>query len=177
MHDLVLIKDRIVNTGFPELSQSIDISLAYKKKVEGAYLDVSWLGGNKYSINIHTSMRRSSLDVLEGGIAHELAHVARDYNMPWFAHEIAISLYMNWSWYATRDELQTDLFVVARGYGQKLLKFKKFAKQRMGEIKNGLTIEELERMLASIDLPRYRELSISERRNVESELAKALSGQ
>ena len=119
-------------------------------------------------------MRRSSLNVLEGGIAHELAHVTRDYNMSWLAHRVAMILYDNWSWYATRDERQTDFLVVARGYGQKLLEFKKYSEQTYEE---GLTIEELERMLASVDLPRHRELSISERRNVESELAKALSGQ
>ena len=148
MHDLEIVKNRIVTGGFPELS-GIEIYPEYKKIKDG-YLEFYRIKKGTYQINVDRSLGNATLGVVEGGTAHELAHIARD-NKRWrIFHTFDMFLYNNWRWYETRDERRTDILVVERGYGQQLLEFVRYANERREDFtaKDGLTAEELERMLA-----------------------------
>ena len=87
--------------------------------------------------------------VLAGCFAHELSHILRDSRMRPAQRLVAFVRYNSSALYRTRDERQTDLEVIRRGYGGPLLAFMLYAQARGYEWQRneGLTIPEVRSLL------------------------------
>ena len=147
MHDLLAVKDGIVAKGFPELAL-MDLSLKYED-LDDAYFEFDRIRKGRYHIDVDITLHKAPLGVLEGGMAHELAHISEDCKRGGLAHRADMILYSIFPAYETRDERKADMLAVKRGYGAQLLEFLKYANQRREDftVEDGLTVEELERLL------------------------------
>jgi hypothetical protein len=119
--DLTELLEQTIIAGFPELT-AVDISIDWAKDLDGL-LELGELEDNGYFIEVDKSLRNASIDVLTGGIAHELAHIITDQN------ETIMEklLYKFSAHYRTATERNTDLTAILRGYGHRLLAFMAFA--------------------------------------------------
>jgi hypothetical protein len=107
----------VIRRGFPELAgETFHVRL-------GDYDDWMWydLSGDAFVIGIDNSLGGAPRRVLEGGFAHELAHIVRDLRMGPFQREIAYERYRLSRAYRIRDEQSTDRELMRRGYGRQLL--------------------------------------------------------
>lgn len=125
------IKDEIIKNAFPELMDS-DIAIEFVV-IEDSFMQVGELEDEGHFIEVDESLikirgDREEVDVLKGGIAHELAHIVKK----------SSSLLNKWiekflcrvSWkFKELDERNTDLTVVLRGYGKELLKFLEYCEK------------------------------------------------
>ncbi len=81
-----------------------------------------------FSILVNECLRGASRLVLEGGIAHELAHILRDSRLGSFQRRLAFRRYQSSRAYRIRDESDTELTLIERGYGRQLLEFVRYAR-------------------------------------------------
>ena len=82
----------------------------------------------RYLVTVSNCFRTAPRRVLEGGIAHELSHILRDSRLGPWQRELAFGRYARSSAYRMRDERNTELRQLARGYGPQLLAFLSYAK-------------------------------------------------
>lgn len=147
MPKLEVIKQEIVTKGFPELS-NVDISVSYKR-LKDAYFEVDRIRKGAYHIDTNMSLRKAPIIVIEGGMAHEIAHIAMDFRWDDLTHKIEMDKYRTCKLYEAKDERKTDQLVIARGYGLQLLEFSRYADARRKKVteNNGLTTGELEKII------------------------------
>ena len=96
-------------------------------------------------------MKKAPVDVLEGGLAHELSHIIiekRTNENPKWRDFLAYRISKK---YKALDERNTDVEVILRGYGPKLLSFLEYA-EKLGfphYKEDGLSIRELQKILGA----------------------------
>ncbi len=147
LSDLVTIKQKVVRTGFPELTD-IQIEIDFEDS-DDEMLGYGELEGGGYYIDVDIVMRKASLAAIEGGLAHELAHISIDQSMDDASRFLDDLAYEFNEEYQTNDERKTDLLVIKRGYGIQLLKFFKFYNKRYKPYtkEDGLTKREIKEIL------------------------------
>lgn len=117
--DLNFIKNKIIKNAFLELLDE-DIQIELKKLKDACFQLVPYTSEG-YCIEVDESMKNASQDILEGGIAHELAHIVDN---PKTFFGIFSKKYLVY------QERNVDVIVVLRGYGRQLLSFLKFAEKK-----------------------------------------------
>lgn len=141
------IKDEIIKSAFPELMDS-DIAIEFVD-IKDSFMQVGELEDEGHFIEVDESLikirgDREEVNVLKGGIAHELAHIIKEpkgllnkwiekflYRVSWKFKEL--------------DERNTDFTVVLRGYGKELLKFLEYCEKDHSRYReDGLSQIELE---------------------------------
>jgi hypothetical protein len=111
----------MLRAGWPELRR-LRISIAFAALPDDTLLRYDCTPG-RYSISINDALRHAPVRVLEGGVAHELAHVVRDSPLPPRFRTLAYARYDRSRAFRIRDERATDRLAVERGYGPQLLAF------------------------------------------------------
>ena len=143
MNDLALLRDQVIQRGFPELLAE-DIQVEYKH-LEDALLEYGTLSPEGFYIEVDESLMKASQQVIIGGLAHEFSHILVEKT----SHERMISrdmlAYRLSKRYKTLDERNTDLEVILRGCGKDLLVFLEFSeKEGYPHYKeDGLSLREL----------------------------------
>ena len=144
------IKDEVIKNGFPELMK-VDITALFSK-IDDYVMQVDEREDNGWIIEIDDMLIREQADeklinVLKGGIAHELAHIVRKQRglfniwMDKFLYKISKR-------YVELDERNTDLIVFLRGYGEELLKFLEYSEKKYSRYEeDGLSQIELKTLL------------------------------
>jgi hypothetical protein len=87
-----------------------------------------YLETGRYRITVSDCLRRAPRRVLEGGIAHELSHIVHDSRLGPYQRDLAFQRYARSAAYRMRDERNTELRQIDRGYGPQLLSFVSYAK-------------------------------------------------
>jgi hypothetical protein len=107
----------VIRRGFPELAGR-HFLIRF-----GDYDDWMWydLSGCAFVIGVDNSLAGAPRRVLEGGFAHELAHIVRDLRWRPFQRSLAYQRYEARRAYRIRDEQDTDREAIRRGYGRQLL--------------------------------------------------------
>lgn len=149
MYNLDSIKNKIVKNGFKELYK-LNISIDYKE-MDDAFFEFDKIKRKNYHIDVDKTLKKAPFDVLKGGMVHEIAHIAREYNRFWLPYSLDLFLYNNFPKYQTWDERKTDLLVVNQGYGPQLISFMKYANKRYKKYTkdDGLTIKEIKQILTN----------------------------
>lgn len=150
MNDLAQIRDDVIKEGFPEL-MDVDVQIEWKK-LQDALMEYGGLTKEGYYIEVDESLRGcDDVEIIQGGLAHEFVHVIADIKMKTravirrdrFARKISKE-------YRRLDERNTDLEVLVRGFGQRLLKFLRYAEEKGFPYyqEDGLSIREVEAIFA-----------------------------
>jgi len=127
MNDLVRIRDKVIQRGFPELLAE-DIQVEYKH-LKDALLEYGSLTEEGFYIEVDESLQNASEQVLAGGLAHELSHILVEKNLEGRAISVDGLAYRLSKRYKTLDERNTDLEVILRGFGKDLLAFLEYAEK------------------------------------------------
>jgi len=127
MNDLVRIRDKVIQRGFPELLAE-DIQVEYKH-LKDALLEYGRLTEEGFYIEVDESLQNASEQVLAGGLAHELSHILVEKNLEGRAISVDGLAYRLSKRYKTLDERNTDLEVILRGFGKDLLAFLEYAEK------------------------------------------------
>lgn len=109
----------IINKGFQELKT--EKFCAYYTRLKDSFGDYDFA---KNAVVIRLDKKTlfdAPVPVLEGVIAHEISHVARDRHLR--TSPVRTYLYSMFEWHRQRDERETDLLVIERGFGPQLLAF------------------------------------------------------
>jgi hypothetical protein len=117
---------RVVVRSFPELRR-LRIGIACEELDPGTLLQYYVVDG-RWRIAVSPEMRRAPARVLEGGIAHELAHIVRDCRLGPFQRDLAFDRFAASRTYRIKEERATDRRAVERGYGPQLLALVKWAR-------------------------------------------------
>jgi hypothetical protein len=120
------ILNTLIKRGFPELSR-LRRRIAIGFATCDGLLCYDFEAG-RFIIWVDELLRGSPRRALEGGIAHELAHLLHDSRLSPMQRERTWMLYERSIWYRVRDERNTDRQVIDRGYGHHLLAFMKHAR-------------------------------------------------
>jgi len=147
MHDLTAIVNGIVRKGFPELMDE-DIQVNYEPLADSVMQSGAFKSEGFY-IEVDTTVQDAPVEVLEGGLAHELSHIAVDRNESLFRnfrHSIAYRISPRYKRLVERD---TDMQTIMRGYGRQLIVFLQYceAKGYPHYREDGLSIREVQQVL------------------------------
>jgi hypothetical protein len=137
----------LVRRGFPELlGRTFHIRF-------GNYDDWMWydLSAEAFVIGVDNSLAGAPRCVLEGGLAHELAHIVRDLRLAPFQRGLAYERYRVNRAYRVRDEQDTDRELIRRGYARQLLALILWARKRgyTSGREHGLLLGEVYRIVRS----------------------------
>jgi hypothetical protein len=104
--------------------------------------------GDAFIIGVDNSLRAAPRRVLEGGFAHELAHIVRDLRFRPYQRALACGKYLAHRAYRIRDEQDTDREAIRRGYGRHLLALMLWARTRgyTSAREHGLLLADLYRL-------------------------------
>ena len=127
MNDLVLLRDKVVQRGFPELFAE-DIQVEYKL-LDDALLEYGTLSPEGFYIEVDKSLMNASPYVIIGGLAHEFSHILVEKTSNARVISRDILAYRLSKRYKTLDERNTDLEVLLRGFGKDLLVFLEFSEK------------------------------------------------
>ncbi len=136
---LEVIRDGIIRKAFPELINE-DIQIEYKE-LRDACLEYGKFTSEGFHIEVDESLRTAPVDVINGGIAHELCHIMADKKRGLSEWLLRKSVR-----YRMLDERDTDLRTIIRGYGRELLAFLRYAETKGYPYykEDGLSIREIE---------------------------------
>jgi len=112
---------------FPEL-RSIRIALQFGDYDCWMYYQPA--GRRSFILGVDRSLESAPRRVLEGGFAHELAHIARDTRYSPCQLERAFARYRTSETWSIREERNTDLEAIRRGCGPQLLALMQYARAR-----------------------------------------------
>lgn len=145
MNNLQEILNSVKSNGFSDLH--VVISVEYVKSKD-AYFSYE-RNERKYHIEADKKMKKAPLEVVEGGLAHELAHIERDSKLGFFERREDIRKYNDSAEYRKEDERETDMLVIQKGYGKQLLEFIKYHNKRRRKYKkkDGLTKKEIKKLI------------------------------
>jgi hypothetical protein len=116
----------LIRRGFPELTgRHFHIRF-------GDYEDWMWydVDADGFAIGIDNALQAAPRRVLEGGFAHELAHIVRDLRVGPFQRALGYERYRHRRAYRIHDERATDREAIGRGYGRQLLAFMLWGRTR-----------------------------------------------
>jgi len=153
------IKDEVIRNAFPELME-VDITALFVK-IDDFVMQVDELKDKGWVIEVDDMLIMKEgndeiIDVLEGGIAHELAHIV---GKPRGLFNVWINEFLyKISWkFRELDERNTDLIVIIRGYGKELLRFLEYCKKEYSRYEeDGLSQIELKALLENIDSKNHK---------------------
>ena len=142
------IRDEIIEKAFPELKEE-KIVIDYRK-LYYSFFDCGRLPEGRFYLWVDESLKGVHIDILKGGIAHDLVHILSDKEQDKSASTLDFYLYGNWERYRILDERNTDLGTIIRGYGEELLLLMKYTENNGHPyIKDdGLSIREIEIILS-----------------------------
>ncbi len=143
MNDLALLRDQVIQRGFPELFAE-DIQVEYNH-LEDALLEYGTLNPEGFYIEVDESLMNASPQVIIGGLAHEFSHILVEKSSQERMISRDMLAYRLSKRYKTLDERNTDLEVILRGFGKDLLVFLEFSeKEGYPHYKeDGLSLREL----------------------------------
>ena len=108
-----------------------------------------------YYVHVHPGLRRARPEVLIAGTAHELAHIANEILRGKSHTTRTLNLYHNSRDYRRKDEIETDLEVINRGFGRELLCLESYRRRRRIHNGYGIPLEHLRTIIqANGKLPR-----------------------
>ena len=117
--------------------------------MDDAYLKCKYVG-RKCEVYVDKSLKKAPEKVVKGGLAHEAAHIYRDYKRNVFSRALdSVRYAVDIKKQETRNEREADMLVVKRGYGEELLAFLKYhdKRRKKHKKKDGLTVKELKKIL------------------------------
>jgi hypothetical protein len=109
----------MIAQAYPELRRR-RVGIAFGELGPETLFRYAWDQG-RFSILVGEEFRKAPAAVLEGGIAHELAHLVRDGRHRPPALHRAFERYERSRCYRIRDERATDRLAIDRGFGPQLL--------------------------------------------------------
>lgn len=109
--------------------------------------------GRAFVISVDNTLRGAPRRVLEGGLAHELAHLARDCRIPPGRRDRMLAIYAASPWYRARDERATDRLAIDLGFGPQLYAFMRYARARGAKFRreHGMSLAEVARIQAGLN--------------------------
>ena len=119
---------RMIATAYPELRR-LPIAVGFRALDGDTLFRYDWDQG-RYSILAGEEFRDAPAAVVEGGVAHELAHLVRDSARPPRLLDRALDHYGRSRAYRIRDERATDALAVQRGFGPQLIALIRYARSR-----------------------------------------------
>ena len=140
---LELLLHQVVLRSFPELRR-LRIGIAVEELAAGDCLEYYTLRG-RFRIGMSPLLSGAPRAALEGGIAHELAHILQDHRLGPAQLESAFARSALSRTYRIREERAADRCAVERGYGPHLISLIRFAR-RLGirfYRENGLVAAEI----------------------------------
>jgi hypothetical protein len=147
---LQLVMRQMIGRSFPELRRlRIDIDF---EDLDPADCFQCYICQGRFRIGVSRLLRHVPRQVLEGGLAHELVHIARDIRFGPFQRSLAWKRIGASRSYRLREERATDSLAVERGYGPQLIELIRFA-GRLGirfYRENGLLRNEIARLDRSL---------------------------
>ncbi len=126
-HSIERVLRRLITRSFPELLR-LRIGIAWEELGPGECFEYYESGG-RFQVAASPRMRGASRRAIEGGLAHELAHIARDTRMGPWQRDRAFERYRRSRKYRMQEERATDRLAVERGYGPHLIELAKQAKR------------------------------------------------
>jgi hypothetical protein len=123
--DIERVLRRVVARSFPELRR-LRIAIAYEELDPGTLLQY-YVADGRWRIAVSPLMRTAPARVVEGGIAHELAHIVRDRTLGPFQRELAFDRFAASRTYRIKEERATDRRAIERGYGPHLIALVRWA--------------------------------------------------
>ncbi len=122
---LYVILRRLIRRSFPHVRRRpIDI---YWGGGEDDELLLYHLEHHRHSIRVNATLRAAPRRVIEGGIAHELCHIARDLRLGRHSRDLSWEKYDRCRWARMREERAVEREAVALGYAPHLLAFWRYA--------------------------------------------------
>ena len=149
MNNLIEITDSIITASFPELIDE-DIQIEYTS-IDDVVMQSGYLSPEGFYIEVDNNVQDAPVDVIEGGVAHELSHIAEYLKESRF-HSMRNGIaYRISSRYKRLVERNTDVDTIMRGYGHQLLAFLQYCEQKgfPHYHEDGLSIREVNKLLSS----------------------------
>ena len=140
------IMRRLVHRSFPRLRR-VPLSISWGAG-DDEFLYYAFRSGH-HVIGVDECLRDAPQHVLQGGIVHELCHIAADLRLGPYQQHLAWGRYRDSRFYRMREERATDFRVIQLGYGPELLAFIRFV-HRLGfssSREHGLSLGEVGRAL------------------------------
>src|SRR5690348_11868219 len=116
----------VIRRGFPELRI---IKIALQFGVYDCWMFYEPLGRRRFLLGVDESLAGAPRRVLEGGFAHELAHIVRDTAYSPVQLELAFERYRTSLAWRIREERHADLEAIRRGFGPQLLALMAYARR------------------------------------------------
>jgi len=146
------IKARVIK-GFLELKMT-NIELFWHPVRSGIFEYGDFEGNEGYYVHVHPWLRQARSEVLIAGTAHEFAHIAKEINIGKSHTVRTLNRYHKSRGYRRRDEIETDLEVINRGFGRELLCLESYRRNRRIHNGYGIPLESLRTIIqANGDLP------------------------
>ena len=117
----------VIRRGFPEL-RAIKIALQFG--VYDCWMFYEPAGRRQFLLGVDVSLASAPRRILEGGFAHELAHIVRDNAYSAGQLELAFERYRTSLAWRIREEREADLEAIRRGFGPQLLALMGYARRR-----------------------------------------------
>src|SRR5689334_2983806 len=125
---LEMLTRRMIVRSFPELRR-LRIGVAYEELGPGDLLQYYTRRG-RFRIAVSPLLSDAPRVAVEGGIAHELAHILRDCRLGPQQRDLAWDRFAASRTYRIKEERATDERAIERGYGRHLLALARFAKRQ-----------------------------------------------
>lgn len=147
MHDLTAIANGIVRKNFPELMDE-DIQVKYKS-LDDAVMQCCKLQSDGFYLEVDTTVQEAPVEVIEGGLAHEFAHIVEERKKSLFDTLRDRIAYKISPRYRRLTERNTDIETIMRGYGAQLLVFLQYCETKgfPHYLEDGLSIREVQQLL------------------------------
>jgi hypothetical protein len=138
----------LIRRHFPELRR---VRIALQAGDYDCWMYYEPAGRRSFILGVDRSLEGAPRRVLEGGFAHELAHITRDIRYSPFQLDRAFGRYQRSLAWSIRDERNTDLEAIRRGCGPQLLALMRYGRARGYPScrEQGLLIGEVRRRLKS----------------------------
>jgi len=149
MNQLDEIRDDVIRRSFPEfLNRKI---LVEYETLDDAFFESGEFDDGSSYIEADEEMKDAPRECVEGGIAHELAHIHKELGMNWLVSWLDGLLYDRCRLYRERGERKTDVEVINRGYGTQLLALSQYSEERGYQHvrENGLSVVEIQQILSA----------------------------
>ncbi len=151
MGDLGDISYIVIKNGFPDLL-GLNILIEYKP-LKNAFAEYGTLISGGFYIYIDSSLKKAPVEVKEGALAHELAHISKDKELRKTLSKKNYSFLKKSKIYGIFDERDTDLEIIIRRYGPQFLDlleyYGEYYKKKDIYIKEGgLSINEVKAILS-----------------------------
>ena len=144
--------DRIIRKSFQELTGE-EITIAYAESNKYS-LCHGYLPKSGWYINVNQRLNEAPREAVEGGVAHELAHIVteKEYGRTMSRLEKLGNISRR---HKTANERNIDLSVILRGYGPQLLSYFEYMEKQghRHRKQDGLSVRELEILMSLMRKP------------------------